>query len=695
MLSLPNPLSLISPRTKNRWMILPVLLVIPLTFSGVCSEPANEVQDLIQEAGNADSDLDRQEVLKKLRDLPGLDADLKAEVERLIDEVDLWLNAHRLEYFDSQVRKTDDYDFGVAKDSPLLPIADLYRARMLLWVTLEHGGYWSKADARRERFAMIRPVFERAKEAFPENRILRMYLGEPIPPEIEYPAVPGAPQWAVYQREGLERLTDIITWWIDNRTRENGEYGGQWADDCEMWRWWVPVLIGFSDPKIEAAQARFSEALMDLDHMKGGYTSHVSDVEHTAEDSADVITPMMHLQPDNEVWSARAKRLVDLFENLWSGTNERGFLQFKSTYFNVEKVDPDPRKACDSVYHPRALQPALLYWQRTGDEWMGSLFTAWMDTWVDATAREERGKPAGVIPSAIHWPDGSIGGLGENWWDPENHTSDPLYVWPSAMSQMTNTLLLTYHMTKNDKYFEPIRSMAEIRLDYLENPSQESPEKGSKEWCAARMGGISEVLAKYKMLTGSTEFDRLLEKERDAYFTYRVHGEDGPVTGALERNAQALRLNFPGYTSEVRFTDRVLRFPTILQGGMMTEEAVEGIRTPDPTILYKTTTGDPGGAGYFPMNAVRWLTPPREIAALVSKSGRDGFAAELFHFGEEPRPLSAELFLLDAGEYTYALKSNEGTEAEGRLTVSGARTKIAFELPPRRLCTLVVTRSSK
>ena len=74
--------------------------------------------------------------------------------------------------------------------------------------------------------------------------------------------------------------------------------GGGWGDDCEMWRWWVPVLIGFDSPKIAAAQARFSKALMNQSHMKSGYTTRMSDVEHTAEDSADAITPMMHLDPE-------------------------------------------------------------------------------------------------------------------------------------------------------------------------------------------------------------------------------------------------------------------------------------------------------------------------------------------------------------------------------------------------------------
>ncbi|GAG49352.1 unnamed protein product, partial [marine sediment metagenome] len=237
--------------------------------------------------------------------------------------------------------------------------------------------------------------------------------------------------------------------------------------------------------------ARFSDALMSQPHMTSGYTTKVYDVEHTAEDSADVITPMMHLDPDNPLWKNRALRLAELMEKLWTGRNRRGQLQFKSTYFSVAKVDENPQRTCDTVYHPRAVQPALLRWQRTGDQRLGALFAAWMDTWVDAAARSERGKPAGIIPSAIHWPDGTVGGLGKDWWDPRNHGETTLYEWPSAIRMMCDTLLLTYHMTGDAKYLEPLRSMAEIRLKWLDGPRPDSPAEGSEAWCAANLGFLA------------------------------------------------------------------------------------------------------------------------------------------------------------------------------------------------------------
>ncbi|MHC4283533.1 MAG: hypothetical protein ACYSWZ_11260 [Planctomycetota bacterium] len=316
-----------------------------------------------------------------------------------------------------------------------------------------------------------------------------------------------------------------------------------------------------------------------------------------------------------------------------------------------------------------------------------------MNTWVDAAARVERGKPAGIIPSAIHWPDGKAGGVSPDWWDPRNHGEHTLYLWPSAMSMMTNTLLLTYHMTGEQKYLEPIRSMARIRQKYLNSSIKEEPAPGSEMWCARQLGFIAGTIAKYRFLTANTEFDELLAGGMSPYMRLRLKGDRKNLTATLRNTAEALRVNFPGYTSEVRYTDRVLRFPSLFSAGFVSKTSTS-IRTPDASLLYSSVTGDPGGAGYFPLNAVRWLTPPRNIAALVTDSGTDRFSAELFNFQTSPVRISAELYLLVKGKYTLtiALKNARGkTILEKKtFTARGPRTRISFELPPQKLCTLVV-----
>ena len=72
-------------------------------------------------------------------------------------------------------------------------------------------------------------------------------------------------------------------------------------------------------------------------------------------------------------------------------------------------VDETPRRAFDTVYHPSIIQPTLLYWQRTGDPKLTNLFGEWLKVWIDATARAENGKPAGILPSSLAWPAGTVG----------------------------------------------------------------------------------------------------------------------------------------------------------------------------------------------------------------------------------------------------------------------------------------------
>jgi hypothetical protein len=373
-------------------------------------------------------------------------------------------------------------------------------------------------------------------------------------------------------------------------------------------------------------------------------------------------------------------------------------LQFKSTYFTVDRISPDQKKACDTVYHPRTVQPTLLYWQRTGDRQLKKLFTSWMNTWVEVTAGADRGKPAGIVPSAIHWPDGGIGGLGENWWDPENHSPESkLYIWPSAMPMMLNTLLLTNHMTQDPKYLEPIWSMAKIRLAYLQNPAKQPPSPGSKAWCASKLGGISSIIAKYMLLGESTKYEQLIKTDANPYITFRFNGDRDLLIKALHDNAEALRINFAGYTNEVRYTDRVLRFPAVFRDNGIYPSGIPTIHQPNTNLLYATLTGDPGDAGYFPINAVRWMTPPRDIAALVTETGRKRFGAELYHFGEKPRKMSAIFYLLDSGEYNFKIftkEKNSKVHMVKRIVISATKIPINFQLPGNIPCILEICPTS-
>jgi hypothetical protein len=659
---------------------------------------AESAEKLIRQAGNCEDDAQRLEILKQILKSADLDPTLRLEVENLAALVDRWLHDPSLyRWFDREIRRTLDYDFKVRPESPLFPLARFYRGRMLVWAANESGNILGYHEERRKFFDRAVADFRAAQAAFPANRISGMYLGEPIPSNKRYVSPPSAPPWAAFQREGLERLTDIVSWWIDHRLQKDGQYGGGWDDDCEMWRDWVPVMIAFEDPRITRAQAFFSQALLSQPYMKSGYTSRLYDVEHTAEPSKDTITPMMHLAPQDPQWQARARRIADLAETLWTGKNARGFIQFKSTYFSAERVDTSPKRACDTPYCVVAVEPALLLWQRTADPRLGRLFSAWMDTWVEAAARAEHGKPAGVIPAVIRWPDGAVRGPGEHWWDPRHHDEPKLYEWPSAVSMLCDTLLLTWHMTGKEKYLEPLRSMAAIRLKHLKSRSPRASLEGSEDWCGRKLSFLAPTLARYRLLSGSAEFDELLSRDYVALNITASGDRRDALVSALCKTAEALRINFPGYTSEVRFTDRVFTFPRLFGADMLFAEAVPSCnQRPDTRLLYATTTGDRGNFEFFPLNAVRWLTPPRDISALVTESGRDRLQAELYHFGNAPRTMGAEFYLLAPGAYSLTLRSTTGQVIQGprAFSVEGPRTRITLEIPAAQLCMLKVSRRS-
>lgn len=684
-----------------------VLLLVSLLISAHAQERDKvppRVTQLITTAGNAENEQDRYQLLKQVAALPDLDTEIKRDLDALLPFIDQWANktyrppeprkraaenGFLCGFFVSKVRPDRSVLPVIAETSPLYPIRCMYRGRMLIHMVIQSGDLRHSLELREAYCGEARRLLGIAREAFPKNRVIRMYLDEPLqgwPRDV--PADPRAPEWANLQREGLEKLAHIIHWWIDEQQLENGEFGGGWGDDCEMWRWWAPVMIAFDDPKITRGQERFSQGLFSQAHMKHGYTTFMSDVEHTAEDSKDTITPMLHLEPENPLWTQRALRIADLMRDIWTGVNQRGTLQFKSTYFNVHEVHPAPQRACDTVWHPGAVQPLMVHALRTRDTALTSLFSAWMDTWVDVTARAERGKPAGVIPSAIHWPQGRPGGLEDPWYQPAIDRQAHLYDWPGNMTMLTSTLLLSYHLTGNDKYLQPIHSMAAIRRKYRAPSSTTSLEPGSLSWCAARMGFLPETLAKYRALTQDTRYDERLRQHANGYVHFRLTGQRDRLVRDFRRHAEALRMNWPGYTREVRWTDRVISFTS----NYLNDYARPALPRVNPALLYASATGDLGRVDYLPLNAVRWLTPPQAIAALVTEAGTDRLEAELFHFGDRTRAMEAELYLLTNGDYTVTLDTVAGEVHRQQVRVTGPRPQISLVLPSRETCRLKVVR---
>ncbi len=96
-------------RTKNRWPVAAVLFVMVLSvavYAGQVQANNESIYFLIQKAGNSDSDNARLAYLKQLRNRPELDKSLKADVDKLIFQIDRWLGEKRLDYFGREAKKS-------------------------------------------------------------------------------------------------------------------------------------------------------------------------------------------------------------------------------------------------------------------------------------------------------------------------------------------------------------------------------------------------------------------------------------------------------------------------------------------------------------------------------------------------------------------------------------------------------------
>lgn len=659
----------------------------------------------IAEAGNTDDEGIRQHALDQLAGMSDLDERARADSARFAEFVRLW-NTGGLKFYNAQFRglpKKDQltYDFGILPDSPIAPLTDLYLGRIIAWNLIEDSTVRSSPELARLYKDRSQAIFQRYVANYPDNAIAQMYLGRKISWPVELSSAGNAPKWATLQRENLHRLREIILWWVQKRQRSDGQFGGGWGDDCEMWRWWAPVLLGFDDAEIRNAQVRFSRTALNR-IAKTRFNTDVTDVEHAAEDSTDNLVPLLVLEPEVPAWSEWSASLINPMRDIWTGRNLRGELQFRSFYFSNAAVATEPRRALDVLANVGALHPALLVWQRTGDAQLGKEILPWLDTWVAATERAENGKPAGVLPASIKWPSGEAAGVGERWWEPiaPGGFMYSYYVWPSVITEMTDAMVVAYTMTRNEKYLSPIRSMAELRLRHLKNGSPQGSSVGSESWCAEELrprqnansntGGIVKTAARLKALLGTSEFDELLALEGVEFVVDPDPKKRGDLVRALQESVEALRVNFPGFTSEVRSTDRVMRFAQYFSRDYRLDDYL-GVTIPKHELLYRMVTGDKN-APRFPQMAVRWLTPSADIAALVTKADLRSFEAELYHFGDAPRPVSAELKLLRPGSYRVQVAGADGRQLlKDRFRIeANASGLFRFSLPPRELCVVHV-----
>jgi hypothetical protein len=528
---------------------------------------------------------------------------------------------------------SENYPEQIDETSELYPIWAMYKGRMIVWSAVELGladFYFSSANA----------LLDVAYARFPENSILQVYRGNDIP-WVAQLNDSKAPQWANQQRIVLNKLMDIIDFWITERQAPDGQFGGGWGDDVELWRRWVPILVGFDIDHVNVAMKKLADGLWSLERMKYGYTSIQSDVEHSAEDSSDTLAMMLLMNQSGD-WSSKVERIATLFRDNWSGINGEGHRQFKSTYFTANEISSDEELGFQVNYHFRALQPILLNWHRGADLEYTSIIEL-LDGIYAATATEGQGKPAWIPPAAIKWPSGEFGGAFD-WWNPDAQSgaNRGTYAFPRYMESLFTTMAQAYAVTDDIRYKQLLEEMASIRMDQLSGVYSDTSTEGTIGWAAKKAGkNIIEAIEKLSAIGKPLSVD--IPSQYSDYYQWVVNDDFTALENYLDTQTQAFGYNRIMFMEEVRFTDRVDKFNKEYLSTLPGKD----YETPNVNALYSMITGDPGTPFFFPLNKVRWQADPKNTAIRV-KNRTDFLEIDLHNF--QPTAQSIRMELVDAEE---------------------------------------------
>lgn len=647
-------------------------------------------ESIINKIGNSNDQREQVLLIGKAINNPIFTSEERVVLEKLLFVADRWVNGFE-KYANPGIEGNEGSGFlcgffsrfdiensifpEMSEKNRIFPLVAFYWSRILIALLIQNGHISLVPENKKKYLNESKRLLHIAKDNFPNNHMIKMYLGDFSPWEDVVKLNTHAPDWANSQRMLLEKLTFLINWWIENRQISDGQFGGGWGDDVEIWRNWLPILFAFDDKRLINSQVKLFEGLFALPMMKKGYTNHLNDVEHTSEEYADPLTCMLLLDGDNPIWEKRALRVLEYIENLWCGINDRNELQFKSTWFSVDEIDLESKRACDSPYHTRLVQPLMLIWQRNGNKRVEKFIMSWLRTWCEATFVEECGKPNGIIPAAIHWPDGKPCGVGVNWWKPENYHS-PLYDYPSQQDMMYEMFLQAYVITKDEYYLKPIDFvMDKYKLGFGSMAANKYKE-GSLDWALSKIKFmVAKVVSKYNMVVGDSRYISFPSILSNGYEKYLIEKNVDDLTIQFDQQRKSLSLPIEFYTTEVRWTDRLFLFNVYFRNIMK-----ESLPSYNSGLLFSCLSGNVGNYKVMPVYGVCWKTHSKDIAIIVNINTSTIFQAKLFHFGSLNRKMGGEFFNLISGRYKISMTNKDTVFVD----LNKFNNTIDFTLPPMK-----------
>ncbi len=550
---------------------------------------------------------------------------------------------------------------SVPPGHPFYDKARLYQARVYAWEYMEaiKPRPWERSDA------ILKPLLAK----YPNNRIIRMYLGESVPWERDVSCDdPKAPVWARELCETYLRSLAVIEWWGENRQSADGSVGGGWGDDVELLRTWGPVAaISDGNKLVQSTVRGMADGVWNSDEIRGtGYDTFRSDVEHSSEPSSDTQPLMMYLAYGDPEYVERNMVSAKVIRDKLMGRNSFGHWHWRSNQLSSEGPSPHPKYAVDVPYACRAFKHVLwLTWYSENPAAVRMLLD-WAKSWAEDAMRSGNGKPAGVVPAVVGFSDDSLSGTSSKWDEPDLGWS--YYDWNGG-SWMYDMFAQAYIRKPDDTYLAPIRAA----LDYKNTAPPDTPSWIVDKVASRGASDAAAALRLYKTITDDDRFAEIAKGGGGTYERFLRSGNRDSLLGLIHSLRGGMEANFEMLTSEVISTDRA---------GIWPSEDLLRIYCGTP-ILWNDTRP--------PLMSVRWSSPSDRFAAVVAETKPTSLKAVLYSFAGKPLRMKAYMFRLKPGVYELRVGPDsdddwqmDSAEQIREVTIAHRGDGFAFDLPAGR-----------
>jgi len=557
--------------------------------------------------------------------------------------------------------------------------------------------YW-KAQIRLGRAAyMLKPyppmissektLFERVLKEFPDNRFAKYFLTrlwEPYGDGTQYDdwkkedhreLVKDAPRWVQSVYPAWAGMIEWAEWFARYKQMPEGNIGGGWGDDVEV----IGTFGYYGFTSRDAAPLALNMARKAIDGMwnnsevdpEAGYCRFLADAEHSAEWTGNTLGMMMDIDYGNPVWIERSMKTGKLLRDLWTGYNKEGRRHFKSNYLGAREIGTGETMN-DSWINYRAVRPATAVLKYNGNPTIAKLYVELADAWIEAARSTARGKPQGLIPAQVSFPDGIIGGTSSpNWWTASHPPGTDNADWRGSEAAyrgyLEEVLIAAYEATGDAKYVEPIRWEYELAAKHGNVPTATTASRMEipAEWRPKRSAATDTGL-----VPGTEEWVGKTLAGTQRWFTVKrmVEGRSGAMENDLTRE------------DAIRFADYI-NWKVRDSWPMMTTEssATDRVDWAGSCNAFFIYTGGRWGGSYW-RAPITYENTTRQFAAAVLGCDTQGFRLLYYSLAPESREIGIIPWELEPGT-RYRL--TYGPDADGDDKIDQVAEERLFDYPQR------------